>query len=281
MIGVQIQGEEIWLEAGEWENWVKDGRIPPDAPVMIGGGRWVPAGRLEAYQTLLRREAAPPKRSRPLLGEVLFPGKSISATEALILVNLLVAGILGLLLGNSYLMDIREWSSDRWHEVHEDRKYFWWLTTIFMHAGAGHLFRNMISLLAGAGAVEFLMGRRWAYTVYLVTGVAGMWLSYVGHGRPPLSIGASGAVFGLVGCTVGFIVRRQAMFTYRQRWKTRRVYLPLFVALFIPSLLNADYFGHVGGLLSGILMGYFIPPHQRVVELASEDAMAEPDDSGN
>jgi membrane associated rhomboid family serine protease len=83
-------------------------------------------------------------------------------------------------------------------------------------------------------------------------------------------------VFGLVGCTVGFILRRYRLFTYRQRWKARRVYLPLFIALFLPSLLHADYFAHVGGLLSGLALGVVIPPHRRVLDLvAAEPADAE------
>ena len=102
-----------------------------------------------------------------------------------------------------------------------------------------------------------------------------MFFSYIGHQGPPLSIGASGAVFGLEGCTAAFIARRYHMFTYRQRWKARRVYLPLFVVLFLPSLLNADYFGHLGGLLGGLILGTMIPPHQRVRDLAAEDTMEE------
>lgn len=279
MIGVRLGGEEIWLEPEEWENWVRDGRIPPGAPVLLAGDRWVPAGRLEAYQALLRREPVPEAPSRPLIGEVIFPGRDLSATEVLILVNILVTGVLILVLGSDYTLTVREWTTDWWHEVHEERKFLWWIPTMFMHAGAGHLLRNMVSLLAGAGAVEFLLGRRWTYTVYLATGLGGMWLSYAGHGRPPLSIGASGAVFGLVGCVAGFLIRRHAMFTYRQRWKTRRVYLPLFIVLFLPSLLNADYLGHVGGLLTGILMGFLIPPHPRIVELARVDRMREDEEA--
>jgi rhomboid protease GluP len=133
----------------------------------------------------------------------------------------------------------------------------------------------MISLLGAAGSVEFLMGRRWAFGAYVITGVAGMVLSYLGHDGPPLSIGASGAVFGLVGCTVTFIVRRYRMFSYRQRWKARRVYLPLFLVLFLPSLLQADYLGHTGGLLAGLILGAVIPPHRRVRDLSERGAAAE------
>lgn len=277
MIGIRMDGDTIWLETEEWERWIQDGRIPPQALVQLAADRpWVRAGDLESYRSARGPAvAAVPADTGPGLRQVLFPRRGLSATESLILVNVAVTVALLFALGGNYLTLVRNWTADRWWDVTETHAYWWWLATIFMHAGPQHLGSNMISLLGAAGAVEFLMGRRWAYAVYLITGVAGMVLSYLGHDGPPLSIGASGAVFGLVGCTVTFIVRRYRMFSYRQRWKARRVYLPLFLVLFLPSLLHADYFGHTGGLLAGLVMGALIPPHRRVRELSERGALAE------
>ena len=133
----------------------------------------------------------------------------------------------------------------------------------------------MISLLAASSAVEFLAGGRWTLVVYLVTGLCGGWASYTGHGAPPLSVGASGAIFGLLGCAVAFIVRRRRIFNYAQRWKVWRVYVPLFILLFLPALGNADVHAHAGGFAAGLLLGFLIPPHERVARLAANDPMAE------
>jgi rhomboid protease GluP len=195
---------------------------------------------------------------------VLFPKRGLSATESLILLNVAVTAVLIVLWQGSYSTRLREMTGNAWFDVHEGHAWWWWGITIFLHAGPRHLGANMISLLAGAGAVEFLTGRTWTWIVYLATGVAGMVLSYLGHAGPPLSVGASGAVFGLVGCTVGILLRRQRLFSYRQRWKSRRVYVPLFIVLFLPSLLQADYFGHVGGLVAGLLLGFLVPLHARI-----------------
>jgi rhomboid protease GluP len=270
MIGIRIDGDTIWLEPEEWDRWIQDGRIPPQAQVQVEGRGWVRAADLESYRNAVRGVAVSAP-SGPGLRPVLFPRRGLSATETLILVNVAVTVVLLFVLGSRYLSDIRSWTGDRWGDVQNDGAYWWWLATIFMHAGPRHLGGNMVSLLGAAGAVEFLMGRRWAYGVYLLTGIAGMASSFIGHDGPPLSIGASGAVFGLVGCTVTFILRRRRMFTYRQRWKARRVYLPLFIVLFLPSLLQADYFGHTGGLAAGLLLGALIPPHRRVRDLSAED----------
>ena len=53
MIRIRIRGEEIRLEPEEWTLWVQDGRIPPNAQVLIEDGRWVPAGQIPSYHRIL------------------------------------------------------------------------------------------------------------------------------------------------------------------------------------------------------------------------------------
>jgi len=219
-----------------------------------------------------------PPVEAPGLRGILFPRSRFSATETLILLNLAVAGALFLLWGRGYTLELRAWSEQAWHAVRERQAYGWWLASLFIHANAGHLIRNLVALLAGAGAVEFLMGGPWALAVYLVTGLAGAWFSFEGHGQPPLSVGASGAISGLLGSALTFIIRRRKIFQYAQRWKVWRVYVPLFVLLFLPALANADAHAHLGGFALGLLLGCFIPPHPRVPRLAAVDPMAEEDE---
>jgi len=179
-------------------------------------------------------------------------------------------------------VELGAWADRAWHAVTTRHAYGWWVATLFIHAGPEHLARNMIALLAGAGAVEFLMGGAWTMAVYLLTGLAGAWVSFEGHGQPPLSVGASGAIFGLLGATLTFVIRRRTIFHYAQRWKVWRVYVPLFVLLFLPALANADAHAHLGGFASGLLLGALIPPHPRVARLAAIDLLSEdeePDES--
>ena len=133
------------------------------------------------------------------LREVLFPKRGLSATELLLAINLTVAAALFLAWGRDYGVNLRHWADGWWSAVRADQAYGWWPPTIFLHGGPGHLACNMMALLVASGAVEFLVGGRWALATYLVTGLGGAWASYVGHGAPPLSIGASGAILGLFG----------------------------------------------------------------------------------
>jgi len=209
------------------------------------------------------------------LREILFPKRGLSATELLLAVNLIVAAALLVTLGRDYGAVLRQWTVGWWNAVRGEQAYGWMLPTIFMHAGPGHLASNMTALLAASGATEFLVGGRRALAAYLVTGLGAAWVSYAGHGAPPLSIGASGAIFGLFGCTVSFIVRRRRMFNYAQRWKVWRVYIPLFILFFLPVLANADVHAHAGGFACGLVLGLWLRPHERISRLAAVDPLGD------
>ncbi|HYR52422.1 MAG TPA: rhomboid family intramembrane serine protease [Candidatus Dormibacteraeota bacterium] len=209
------------------------------------------------------------------LREVLFPKQGFSATELLLAINLVVAAGLLLAWGRDYGVNLHHWAEVRWGAVRADQAYGWWLPTIFMHVGPGHLTRNMVALLVASGALEFLVGGGWTLAAYLITGLGAAWVSYAGHGAPPLSIGASGAIFGLLGCTVSFIIRRHRMFNYAQRWKVWRVYVPLSILLILPALVNADVHAHVGGFAWGLILGVWLPPHERVRKLAAVDSLGD------
>jgi membrane associated rhomboid family serine protease len=258
-----LDGQEIQVDPGEWERLVEDGQIPPNA-LVLEGGNWVPASQSGLFINAHRRTVVSRPTTPPSVRRILFPSRGVSATEVLTLVNIAVFLVLALVLGSEYLASVRTWTAGWWQDVHDRKLVGWWLPTLFLHAGPGHLLRNMVSLVGGAGAVEFLMGRWWAVAIYLLGGLGGAALSYLGHGRPPLSIGASGAIFALAGATLAFLVRRRGQFSYRQRWKSGRVYTPLWLILFLPSLLHADYFAHVGGLVTGLALGFFVLPHPRL-----------------
>ncbi|HZE20091.1 MAG TPA: rhomboid family intramembrane serine protease [Candidatus Angelobacter sp.] len=219
---------------------------------------------------------------RPTAGlrEILFPRRGFSATEILLAANIAVAALLLAAWGRDYSANIRQYSWDWWHSVRADRAYGWFLPTLFLHAGPGHLASNMASLLAASAAVEFLAGGGWTLFAYLVTGLGAAWVSYAGHGAPPLSVGSSGAIFGLLGCTVSFIIRRRNMFNYAKRWKVWRVYVPLFILLFVPAIANADVHAHAGGLACGLILGIWLPPHARVARLGGIDSMSDDEPEG-
>jgi membrane associated rhomboid family serine protease len=77
----------------------------------------------------------------------------------------------------------------------------WWrlLTAPFLHAGLWHVGLNMLALWVLGGQLEPLLGRWHFVTVYLLSALGGATASYLFSSPTTLSVGASGAVFGLLG----------------------------------------------------------------------------------
>jgi rhomboid protease GluP len=132
----------------------------------------------------------------------------------------------------------------------------WWrlVTAMFLHAGLFHIGMNLWCLFDLGPAVESLFTGTKFIVIYLVTGVVGfvfsLWWSPGG-----ISIGASGAILGLVGVLIG------ASFHHGGLGKVYRSQLWRWVIyIFIFGLFFAvDNAAHVGGLLSGFLLGYLVP----------------------
>ena len=87
-------------------------------------------------------------------------------------------------------------------------KYLWtFLTSMFMHGGFFHLFVNMLSLFFVGGLIEKILGQKRYLSFYLISGlVAGLFFVLSGlfsqSSLNSYAVGASGAIFGLVGLMV-------------------------------------------------------------------------------
>jgi membrane associated rhomboid family serine protease len=118
------------------------------------------------------------------------------------------------------------------------------VTAAFLHANIEHIFLNMISLIIIGPAVETAFGRVRFVALYLLAAVGGEVCSYLLASKFEESLGASGAIFGLLGAY--YVVA-----THRG-WD-RSIVVPLIVINLIFSFLDPqiDWHAHVGGLLVG------------------------------
>ena len=132
----------------------------------------------------------------------------------------------------------------------------WWrlVTAMFLHAGLLHIGFNLWVLFDLGPEVEGLFGISKYIVLYLVTGVCGYLLSLL-WSPMVLSIGASGAIMGLIGILIG------ATFHHGHLGKEYRSTLWRWVIyIFIFGLFfNSDNAAHLGGLASGFVLGYIIP----------------------
>lgn len=132
----------------------------------------------------------------------------------------------------------------------------WWrlVTAVFLHGGLIHIGFNLWCLFDLGPAVESLFKTPKFIFMYLVTGVFGFVVSL--WWRPGLSIGASGAILGLIGVLIGVSFHHGSLGReYRgQLWKW-----VMYIAILGFVMQGTDNAAHAGGLVSGLLLGYVIP----------------------
>ncbi len=138
----------------------------------------------------------------------------------------------------------------------------WWrmITPIFLHGGLVHLLVNSLSLWMFGAAMERIYGWRKYITLFVLAGIAGNIGSFL-H-TPAASLGASGAIFGLVGAGLAFPIRYRSIVREEARASMLRQLLPIaFINLAIGfSIQNVDNWCHLGGLAGGALAAMFIMP---------------------
>ena len=136
---------------------------------------------------------------------------------------------------------------------------YWRLVTcIFIHGGIMHLLMNMIGLVLAGLILESMIGSIYFSGIFFITGITAS-LSSLWWNEQVISVGASGAVFGLFGalCTVILVGRRSSYESNKGLlvFLIPYILLNLLFGLVIPGIDNA---GHIGGLLSGGVLGSII-----------------------
>jgi membrane associated rhomboid family serine protease len=126
----------------------------------------------------------------------------------------------------------------------------WWqvITSTFTHIQVFHIVLNMIALYMFGPALEQILGRLRFLTLYVVSGItgsAGVMLFSNSHG---MTVGASGAIFGLLGA--------MAVVAFKTGGDVQGLMSLLLINLVITfTVPMISWQGHVGGLVGGALVG--------------------------
>jgi membrane associated rhomboid family serine protease len=133
--------------------------------------------------------------------------------------------------------------------VHYQHQWYRLVTSPFLHASVEHIFLNMLTLAIVGPPVEAELGRLRFLGVYLAAALGGSVCSYLLGPTNTLGVGASGAIFGVMGAY--FVLAR------RNRWDTSAIAALIVVNLVISfASPNIDWRAHVGGLVVGAAVGY-------------------------
>ena len=139
------------------------------------------------------------------------------------------------------------------------------ITPILLHDTAFpflHILFNMYALYVLGIGIERTFGYRRFLLLYLLGGFTGNVMSFlVSSQNYSYSIGASTAIFGLIGAEAVFLVQNRKLFAGRFGGAIRNVIFIIFLNLFvIGSLPYIDNAGHVGGLVGGLMFTWFAGP---------------------
>jgi len=131
-------------------------------------------------------------------------------------------------------------------------QYWRFLTPMFLHAGLTHLLVNMYSLYILGKDVEFIFGRFKYCLIYLSAGLLGNVASFALSSS--ISVGASGAIFGLLGALLylGVVYREVVSAKFTTDIMTM-ILANIAFGFMVPRIDNN---AHIGGLIGGFLIAY-------------------------
>lgn len=215
----------------------------------------VPHGRVEE---VLRQARAPQLGHRQrsslesMLGDVPATRVILAATVAFYLWVFLASGeSLNNIIGGPSTRTLLAWGANRGDLVL--RGQTWRLAThMLLHGGLLHLVLNMYSLWIIGRNVEVIYGTGRMTFIYLVAGVAGGIGSAIVRPYPVPSVGASGAIFGLMGAMVYFALTLKGR---RVDW--RSMLAPIAINLYLGFAISGiDNYAHIGGLIGGFAAAF-------------------------
>jgi len=185
-----------------------------------------------------------------------FKPKRPIITYALLISNLIV--FIAMLLAGANLMNVEPGllydfgAMINYSHMSSPIEFYRLFISMFLHAHVIHLLVNMYALYILGPQLESFFGKLKFLIIYIGSGIIGSLLSMLFLGDHVVSVGASGAIFGLLGSLIYF------GYHYRVYFGTiiKSQIIPLLIINLIIGLQFAriNLVAHVGGLLGGVLL---------------------------
>lgn len=138
-------------------------------------------------------------------------------------------------------------------------QYWRLFTCMFLHIGLTHLAFNGYALAVVGTDLERIVGWRRFVAIYLLSGLLGSLASYAFS--PSLAAGASGAIFGVIGALAAFFaLHRERLGAWGRSRLANMIFLIAINLFFGFTQPGIDNLAHLGGLLSGLGLGWAMAP---------------------
>ena len=187
---------------------------------------------------------------------------NVSVTSVLLALNVAIFGLMlawGLDPMQPAIDSLIRWGANYGPKTTQGQ---WWrmFTCMFLHIGVLHLLFNMVALWNVGGFMERLLGSTGFLVLYLLAGLLGS-VASVAWNPFVVSAGASGAIFGLYGGLLAFLVRHRAIqHASLAALRTNTLAFLGYNLVYGFIVQGIDMAAHLGGLAGGFICGLVLMP---------------------
>ena len=181
-------------------------------------------------------------------------------TISIVAINVIVFILCALTGSTESTMHLFDWGASEYDAVVYDHEYYRLIAAMFLHAGPEHLINNMFVLMVIGERLEKILGKARYFIIYMLTGLfasIGSILYYHWMGEAVVGVGASGAIFGIIGGVFYMVIRYRGSQT---GMSTNRMVLFFLLSLYsgVRTSSNVDNTAHIVGCISGVILTFII-----------------------
>ena len=150
----------------------------------------------------------------------------------------------------------------RYNEAIQAGELWRFITPALLHGSVPHILFNMYALFSFGTGLERHFGHGRFFLLYILGAYTGNVFSFLFSGG--YSVGASTAIFGLLGAEAVFLFQNRQLFSGQFGRAIQNVIFIAVINLLLGLQPGIDNWGHVGGLLGGLMFTWFAGPVWRI-----------------
>ncbi len=178
-------------------------------------------------------------------------------TSFILFINLVMTIIL-FIDGNFSIVTLIKYGGLNPLLITQFHEYYRLLTVMFLHGSIIHFLVNSFAIFYLAGQMELILGPKKYALLYFASGIGSSLLVVLFGAQDQITVGASGAIFGIMGGMLLLTFTRSKWFNKQTIRSIRQMtIINLAITFLVP---NISVYGHLGGLITGIILFYFITP---------------------
>jgi rhomboid protease GluP len=196
-----------------------------------------------------------------------FRAKKPYVTYIIMVVTILIFG-LQMLSNFLYNMDYPLALGAKVNEAITAGQYWRLITPVFLHGSITHIAFNMYALYIIGRNIEMYYGHMEYTLLYFLSGIGGTLFSYYLSQNP--SVGASGAIFGIIAADAILLYKNKEILGPGAKNMLQRSVMVIVINLLIGLSPGIDNWGHVGGMMIGIIFAWFAGPMVSIDKIGND-----------